>query len=264
MTRHTFIATAAAAATVLAAGAASAHTGHGDAHGFVHGFLHPLGGLDHLLAMVAVGLLAATLGGRATWMVPATFVALTIGVVYGAVAGYSGGKRAAFMMRAVDIKLSFPAILIALILLAVFGQGTGKIVLALVVIQWAYYARTVRASALVERRKEYVEAAQCLALPQRRVLFRHILPNCLPPLIVVGTIQIANSIALEATLSFLGVGLPITEPSLGLLIANGFEYILSGVYWISFFPGIALLVTIVSINLVGDRLRDVLNPRLQK
>ncbi len=167
-------------------------------------------------------------------------------------------------MRTVDIKLSFPAILIALVLLAVFGQGTGKIVIALVVIQWAYYARTVRASALVERRKEYVEAAQCLALPQRRILFRHILPNCLPPLIVVGTIQIANSIALEATLSFLGVGLPITEPSLGLLIANGFEYILSGVYWISFFPGVALLVTIVSINLVGDRLRDVLNPRLQK
>jgi peptide/nickel transport system permease protein len=151
-----------------------------------------------------------------------------------------------------------------LVLLAVLGQGVGKIILALVIIQYAYYARTVRASAMVERRKEYVEAAQCLALPKSRILFRHILPNCLPPLIVVGTIQIANSIALEATLSFLGVGLPITEPSLGLLIANGFEYILSGVYWISFFPGLALLVTIVSINLVGDHLRDVLNPRLQK
>jgi len=122
----------------------------------------------------------------------------------------------------------------------------------------------VRGSALVERRREYIEAAQCLALPNRRILFRHLLPNCLPPLIVVGTMQVAHSISLEATLSFLGVGVPITEPSLGLLIANGFEYMLSGKYWISFYPGIALLVTIVSINLVGDHLRDVLNPRLQK
>jgi peptide/nickel transport system permease protein len=205
-------------------------------------------------------------GLRTSFLVAVTsgFIAAFLGTAIGLSAAYYGGWIDTVLMRAVDIKLSFPAILIALILLAVFGQGTGKIVLALVVIQWAYYARTVRASALVERRKEYVEAAQCLALPQRRILFRHILPNCLPPLIVVGTIQIANSIALEATLSFLGVGLPITEPSLGLLIANGFEYILSGVYWISFFPGIALLVTIVSINLVGDRLRDVLNPRLQK
>jgi peptide/nickel transport system permease protein len=205
-------------------------------------------------------------GLRTSFLVAVTsgFIAAAVGTAVGLAAAYYGGWIDALLMRTVDIKLSFPAILIALVLLAVFGQGTGKIVVALVVIQWAYYARTVRASALVERRKEYVEAAQCLALPQRRILFRHILPNCLPPLIVVGTIQIANSIALEATLSFLGVGLPITEPSLGLLIANGFEYILSGVYWISFFPGVALLVTIVSINLVGDRLRDVLNPRLQK
>ncbi len=205
-------------------------------------------------------------GLRTSFLVAVTsgFIAAAVGTAVGLAAAYYGGWVDTLLMRTVDIKLSFPAILIALVLLAVFGQGTGKIVVALVVIQWAYYARTVRASALVERRKEYVEAAQCLALPQRRILFRHILPNCLPPLIVVGTIQIANSIALEATLSFLGVGLPITEPSLGLLIANGFEYILSGVYWISFFPGVALLVTIVSINLVGDRLRDVLNPRLQK
>lgn len=205
-------------------------------------------------------------GLRTSFLVAVTsgLIAAAVGTSVGLAAAYYGGLVDTLLMRTVDIKLSFPAILIALVLLAVFGQGTGKIVIALVVIQWAYYARTVRASALVERRKEYVEAAQCLALPQRRILFRHILPNCLPPLIVVGTIQIANSIALEATLSFLGVGLPITEPSLGLLIANGFEYILSGVYWISFFPGVALLVTIVSINLVGDRLRDVLNPRLQK
>ena len=167
-------------------------------------------------------------------------------------------------MRIVDIQLSFPAILVALVLLAILGKGVDKIIVALVVAQWAYYARTVRASALVERNKEYVEAAKCLALGHRRILFRHILPNCLAPLIVVATLQTAHAISLEATLSFLGVGLPITEPSLGLLIANGFEYMLSEKYWISFFPGVALLVAIVSINLVGDQLRDILNPRLQR
>ena len=205
-------------------------------------------------------------GLRTSFVVAVTsgIIAAVVGTTVGLVAAYWGGRVDTVLMRVVDIKLAFPAILIALVLLAVLGRGADKIVLALVIIQYAYYARTVRASAMVERRKEYVEAAQCLALPKSRILFRHILPNCLPPLIVVGTIQIANAIALEATLSFLGVGLPITEPSLGLLIANGFEYILSGVYWISFFPGVALLVTIVSINLVGDQLRDVLNPRLQK
>ena len=164
----------------------------------------------------------------------------------------------------VDLQLSFPAILIALILLALLGRGVDKVILALVIVQWAYYARTVRSSAIVERRKDYIDAARCLALSDRRIMFRHLLPNCVPPLIVVATVQIAQAIALEATLSFLGVGVPITEPSLGLLIANGYDYLLSGSYWISLFPGIALVVTIIAINLVGDRLRDVLNPRLQK
>ena len=167
-------------------------------------------------------------------------------------------------MRIVDLQLSFPAVLVALILVASLGKGVDKIIIALVVVQWAYYARTVRGTALVERRKEYVEAAACLGLSHTRILFAHILPNCMAPLIVVGTVQTAHAIALEATLSFLGIGLPQTEPSLGLLIANGFDYMLSGRYWISFFPGIALLLTIVSINLVGDQLRDALNPRLQK
>ncbi len=144
------------------------------------------------------------------------------------------------------------------------GQGTGKIIAALVTVQWAYYARTVRSAAIVERRKEYMEAAKALGLSQARIVFRHLLPNCLPPLIVVATVQVAHAISLEATLSFLGLGLPITEPSLGLLIANGFQYLLSGKYWISFYPGLALLATIVSINLVADQLRDVLNPRLKK
>ena len=194
----------------------------------------------------------------------ATVIALAIGLALGLVAAYFGGWTETVIMRIADIQLSFPAILIALILLAVLGQGMFKIIAALVTVQWAYYARTVRSAALVEKRKEYIEAARCLALAPPRIVFRHLLPNCLPPLIVVATVQVAAAIALEATLSFLGLGLPITEPSLGLLIANGYQYLLSGKYWISFFPGVALLLTIVSINLVADQMRDVLNPRLQR
>ena len=193
-----------------------------------------------------------------------TLFALIIGLAMGLTAAYLGGTFETLVMRIVDIQLSFPAILIALILIAVLGQGTGKVITALVTVQWAYYARTVRSAALVEKRREYMEAARCLALSPARIVFRHLLPNCLPPMIVVATVQVAAAIALEATLSFLGLGLPITEPSLGLLISNGYQYLLSGKYWISFFPGIALLLTIASINLVADQLRDVLNPRLQK
>ncbi|RMD65453.1 MAG: ABC transporter permease [Alphaproteobacteria bacterium] len=212
-------------------------------------------------------LLSAILYGLRTSLsvgVASGLLAMAIGCCIGLIAAYFGGRVDTLIMRLVDLQLSFPAILIALVLLALLGKGIDKIIIALVAVQWAYYARTVRASALVERRKEYVEAATCLALGHRRIVFRHVLPNCLPPLIVVVTVQTAHAISLEATLSFLGIGLPITEPSLGLLIANGFEYMLSLKYWISFFPGIALLVTIVSINLVGDQLRDVLNPRLQR
>jgi peptide/nickel transport system permease protein len=190
--------------------------------------------------------------------------ALFIGLVLGLVAAYFRGKIGSLLMRIVDLQLSFPPILIALIFLAVLGRGTEKVILALIVTQWARYARIVYASGLSEREKEYMEAAKCLALSQPRIIFRHLLPNCLPPLIVVGSVNVAFSIALEATLSFLGVGLPITEPSLGLLIANGYQYILSGLYWISFFPGVALLITVGSLNLVTDQLRDVLNPRLQR
>jgi peptide/nickel transport system permease protein len=191
-----------------------------------------------------------------------TVFALAIGVSLGLAAAWFGGWTETLIMRLADLQLSFPSILIALVLLALLGQGLDKIILALVAVQWAYYARTARASALVERRKEYIEAATCLALSHARIVFRHLLPNCLPSLIVVAAVQIAAAIMLEATLSFLGLGLPITEPSLGLLISNGFTYMLSGNYWISVFPGIALLLAIVSINLVADRLRDVLNPRL--
>jgi peptide/nickel transport system permease protein len=192
------------------------------------------------------------------------FLAMLAGTSIGLFAAFFGGRIDAFIMRVVDIQISFPTILIALILLAVLGKGVDKVVLALVIVQWAYYARTVRGQALVETGREYVEAGRCLALSQPRLIFRHILPNCMPPLIVVVTVQVANAIALEATLSFLGLGLPVTEPSLGLLISNGYDYLLGGKYWISVLPGVALLITIVSINLVGDQLREVLNPRTDR
>jgi peptide/nickel transport system permease protein len=212
-----------------------------------------------MLSAIAYGLRTSLAVGALS-----AVLALALGTALGLLAAYFGGAIDAVLMRIVDLQLGFPAILIALILLAILGQGVDKIVVALVAVQWAYYARTARGAALVERSKEYVEAATCLGLSHRRVVFRHLMPNCLPPLIVIVTVQVANAIALEATLSFLGLGLPITEPSLGLLIANGYEFLLSGKYWISVFPGVALLITIVSINLVGDRLRDVLNPRLQR
>jgi peptide/nickel transport system permease protein len=191
-------------------------------------------------------------------------IALTVGGLLGVLAAYAGGRFEQLLMRVVDIQLGFPAILVALILIAVLGKGVDKIIIALVCVQWAYYARTARSAALVERSKEYIEAARGLGLGRARIMFRHLLPNALPPLIVVGTVQVAHAIALEATLSFLGLGLPTTEPSLGLLIANGYEYLLSGKYWISMYPGVALLLTILSINLVGDQLRDQLNPRLAR
>jgi len=212
-----------------------------------------------LYSGILYGLRISLLVGAVAGVLAATF-----GVSMGLLAAYTGGKMEAFIMRVVDLQLSLPAILIALILVAALGKGVDKIIIALVVVQWAYYARTVRGSALVERRKEYVEAAQSLGLSHARVVFRHILPNCMAPVIVIFTVQTASAIGLEATLSFLGVGLPQTEPSLGVLISNGFQYMLSGRYWISFFPGVALLVTIVAINLVGDRIRDVLNPRLER
>lgn len=194
----------------------------------------------------------------------AVSTAVAIGMVLGLLAAWQGGRTEALIMRIVDIQLSFPALLVALLLLAVLGKGIDKVIIALVLVQWAYFARTVRAAALVEIKKDYITAARAAALPHSRILFGHVLPNVMPPVLVIATVQIANAIAIEASLSFLGVGVPITEPSLGLLIANGFDYLLSGRYWISFYPGVALLLTLVCINMVGDQVRDILNPRLQR
>ncbi|MEO7116767.1 MAG: ABC transporter permease, partial [Caldimonas sp.] len=188
-------------------------------------------------------------------------VAFVIGSTVGLISAYFGGRIDAILMRIVDIQLSFPSILVALILLAVLGKGVDKVIVALIAVQWAYFARAARGAAIVERNREYVEAARCMSLSWPRILFHHVFPNCIPPLMVIATIDLAHAIALEATLSFLGVGVPVTEPSLGMLIANGFEFLMSGNYWISFFPGIALALVVVAINLVGDHLRDILNPR---
>ncbi len=189
-------------------------------------------------------------------------VALIVGTVLGLIAAYFGGRIDALIMRVVDLMLGFPTILVALMLLALLGQGLWKVIFALVLVQWATFARAVRSAALVEKNKDYVEAARTLGLSTPRILLGHLLPNCLPPLIVIGMLQVANAISAEATLSFLGIGLPITEPSLGLLIANGYQLLMSGEYWISVYPGVLLLVLVFSINIVGDRLREVLNPRL--
>ena len=191
-------------------------------------------------------------------------LAAVVGTLVGLFAAYAGGKVDALLMRLVDLLLSFPTILMALMILAWLGKGVGNVILTLVLLEWSYYARTARGQALVETRRDYVDAARGQGLPPWRIAIGHVLPNCLPPLMVIAALQVARAITLEATLSFLGVGVPITEPSLGLLIANGYQYLLSNEYWISFFPGIALLLTIVAINLVGDQLRDVLNPRLQR
>jgi peptide/nickel transport system permease protein len=188
----------------------------------------------------------------AVGVVSASF-AMMIGLSLGMTAAFFGGRIETVIMRIVDLQLSFPTILVALMLLAILGSGVEKVMLALVIVQWAYFARTARSVALVERSKEYVEAAQCLALSKTRVIFRHLLPNCLPPIIVVATVQVANAIALEATLSFLGIGLPVTEPSLGLADLERVRVHAVGRYWISVYPGVALLVTIIAINLVGDR-----------
>jgi peptide/nickel transport system permease protein len=227
------------------------------------------GGYTHWLGTDAQGrdLLSAILFGLAISLqvsLAAGVIAFSIGATLGVAAAFVGGRFESVVMRVIDLQLSFPALLLALLLAAIFGQGKLELTAALVAAQYAYFARTAHSAAVAERSKEYVEAALSVPLPRLTVVLRHILPNCLSPLIVVATIQVAHAISLEATLSFLGLGLPPTAPSLGMLISNGFPYMLSGRYWISIFPGVVLLVLIVAINLVGDQVRDQLNPRLAR
>ena len=212
-------------------------------------------------------LLSAIIMGLRISMVVAiisVLIALSLGTVLGLIAAYRGGRTDALIMRLVDLQVSFPTILVALILLALIGSGIGNVILALVIVQWALYARIARSAALAELGKEYVESARSLGFSGTRILLVHILPNCTPSLIVIATLEVAGAVSLEATLSFLGLGLPVTEPSLGLLVANGFNYLMSGYPWISVLPGLALLIAVLAINLVGDELRDILNPRLAR
>jgi len=214
-------------------------------------------------------------GTRISLMVGVAGVALAmlIGVTLGLVAGYRGGWVGAVIMRIADVQLTFPAILIALLIngiaLALVGKGGGTdvqigvIVVAIGLSYWVQYARTVRGSTLVESRKEYVQAARLIGLSDWTIMFRHVLPNVMGPVLVIATINLALAIITEATLSFLGVGVPSTSPSLGTLINIGNRFLFSGEWWITIFPGAALAVLALSVNLLGDWLRDALNPKLR-
>lgn len=197
-----------------------------------------------------------------------------IGIIIGLIAGYKGGRIDSFLMRMADVQLSFSTLMVAIFLSAIFQAIFGVaafeslavpfLVLVIGFAEWPQFARTVRASVLAEKKKEYVEAARVVGLPSRRIMWRHILPNTLSPILVLSTIQIANAIMSEAALSFLGLGMPITKPSLGSLINSGFDYIFSGSWWITMFPGFLLVLLILVINLLGDWVQDVLNPKLYK
>ncbi|MEG1602630.1 MAG: ABC transporter permease [Cloacibacillus sp.] len=195
--------------------------------------------------------------------VGSVIISCVIGTVLGLVAGYFGGRTDSILMRIVDVQLSFPAMLVALFIMAAFGRGMWKLILALTIVGWVLYARTVRSAVLVEKNKEYVEAAKLIGLSPLPIILRHILPNTLTPLIVIATIQIGSVILTEATLSYLGVGVPVTEPSLGLLVKNGYDVLFSGLWWSSVLPGIFIMLLVFGINLLGDFLRDEFNPRLK-
>jgi len=199
-------------------------------------------------------------------------VSVLIGVALGLLSGYVGGRVDAVIMRICDVMLSFPSILIALLIdgigRVIFPQARDSLafatlILALTLTDWVRYARTVRGSTLVERHKDYVQAARLIGVPSRRILWRHVLPNVLGPVLVLATIQVARAITTEATLSFLGVGLPPTEPSLGTMIQIGNRYLFSGSWWMVAFPGLTLAMLALAVNLLGDWLRDALNPKLR-
>ncbi|EHK73342.1 ABC transporter integral membrane protein [Sinorhizobium meliloti CCNWSX0020] len=188
-------------------------------------------------------------------------LAALIGLTAGVSAAYFGKWVDIAIMRLVDLQLSLPTILIALIAIVTLGPGIDRIILALIIAQWATYARIARGVALSEANKPYMDAARLMRLPTSRIIFRHLLPNSIAPAITLIPIEVGHAVALEATLSFLGLGVPIDKPSLGSAVANGFQYLLTGQYWISLFPGLALFGLIASINLVGEDVRRSLDPR---
>jgi peptide/nickel transport system permease protein len=204
--------------------------------------------------------------------IASVLVSMLVGVSLGLLAGFVGGRTDAFIMRVCDVMLSFPSILVALLIdgvgRAIFPNAHDTLAFAVLIVAislsgWVQYARTVRGSTLVERNKEYVQAARVIGVPSLRIMRRHVLPNVMGPVLVLATIQVATAIITEATLSFLGVGVPPTSPSLGTMIRIGNDFLFSGEWWITFFPGAVLVMIALSVNLVGDWLRDALNPRLR-
>ncbi len=193
-----------------------------------------------------------------------TLLSVVVGFSLGLISGYYGGWVDTLIMRLADIQLSFPSILIALIIMSLWGAGVGKIIIAITIVSWVYYARTARGVVLTEKEKDYAQSAKALGMSSLAIIFKEIMPNVTAPIIVIATVRIAEAIILEATLSFLGLGVPITEPSLGSLIANGYQVLFSGYWWTSVFPGIVLVLLIISINLIGDHARDIMNPRLKR
>ncbi len=197
-----------------------------------------------------------------------------IGITVGLVSGYVGGRTDSILMRIADVQLSFSTLMVAIIILAIVQSAFGSaafnqwamIILILIIglAEWPQIARTVRSSVLAEKEKEYVDAAKVMGFGSIRIMFKHILPNCLSPIFVISTVQIANAIITEASLSFLGLGMPVTEPSLGSLISIGKQYLFSGSWWITLIPGGFLIVLVIVINLLGDFLRDTFNPKLYK
>lgn len=204
----------------------------------------------------------------------AVIVQAILGITLGLIAGYKGGWIDAFLMRLADIQMSLSTLMIAIIVLAIFNAAFDAntyadyaifmLILIIGVAEWPKFARTVRSSVLGEKSKEYVDAARVIGLPARKVMWGHILPNTLTPVLVISTIQVAEAIMTEAALSFLGLGMPTDKPSLGSLIRSGFEFIFSGSWWITLYPAIVLVVLILALNLLGDWMRDVLNPKLRR
>ena len=221
-------------------------------------------------------LLSAMLYGLRTSIIIGIFAVLlqvTLGVCIGLVAGYVGGRTDAALMRIADIQLSFSSFMVAIIALALFQALFGieryeqlalyMLIVVIGVSEWPQYARTVRAQVLIEKEKDYIAVTRVMGFAPRRIIFRHLLPNTMTPVLVISTVQMANAIITEASLSFLGLGMPVTRPSLGSLIHVGFEYIFSGAWWITLFPSLVLVGLILSVNLLGDFLRDALDPKSQ-
>ncbi len=189
-------------------------------------------------------------------------ISVALGVTSGVVSGFYRGRLDAILMRAVDMQLSVPTLLVALAVAAIWGRGVFKLIAVIGVVGWAEFARTIRGSTLAVREKEFVEAARAMGASDARIMLRHVLPNVLTPMIILVSVSMPRVIVLEATLSFLGLGVPLTTPSLGLMIDSGYKYLFSGAWWPSIMPGLMLMLLVMSINLVGDWLRDALDPHL--